>query len=192
MLRQRGVRDERFLLPYTRGDLRWEDYNFPPELLDLWETLAAGDGTIWIGVVSALAAAPAEYWKKRQRARIYQSYRYDYEKEVVTEPIPAAWLHLLRQRPCLPDTRGTPHLPSELYVRTPDTEALLHTEPFVDAELDTPKNRSLLEALGVKTRPAGASRLLERLRALAAAKEVKKFCPTHVTFISRSTPPSHA
>jgi hypothetical protein len=82
-----------------------------------------------------------------------------------------AWLVKLRSYRCISDTRGRCHEPVELMCRTPQTEALMDVEPFVDARLDTEAARPLLILLGVRNTPTGPKQIIERLLALAKASK---------------------
>ena len=109
---------------------------------------------------------------------------------VTQEPLTPDWIILLRELPCLTDTWGQPRLPAELFRRTPETEPLRDVESFVTAELDTEAIRPLLILLGVRDKPTGPERLLERLQAMAGSRppllpEVQKWCHSLDRLIGR-------
>lgn len=160
--------------PYKTENFNWLDYDFPSELIERWSSVPAAElPGVWACVVKTVLAAPRWYWQKRLRARVFQLGR-QYQQEISTEPIPAAWVFRLRSLPCLPDTQGQIRQPRELYLRNRQTEPLMEVEPFVDRDLDNEATRPLLELLGVRTRPAGVEKILDRLRALVQAPDRKK------------------
>lgn len=173
-LRERGVPWPRFV-PYVSDLFRLMDYDFAPELTAFWVQRAREGDDLWMRVFRALLHAPVTYWQSRMFATLIQVARNWREAEVDTEqPIPAQWVQRFRSLKCVPDLNGLPHFPSDLYLRNPSTEPLFRVEPFVHPELDKEATKPLLELLGVRTRPAGVERLLDRIRALAKAPDPKK------------------
>src|SRR5262249_40866940 len=112
----------------------------------------------------------AHEWEDKLSAVAWQNGRV-YRKQVSTGMIPSEWIVLYRSKPCLPDTHGALRQPTELLLRTPDTEALMGVEPFIQADLDTPANRPLLDLLGVRSTPSGSRKIIERLEALSKSAD---------------------
>ncbi len=179
--RRRGTTD--FHAPYVTPHFEWRDFDFPAELIERWSRVPPANlPAVWASVVKTVRTAPRWYWRERLCATVTQVAR-KHTYAIATGPIPAAWVFRLRSLPCLPDTEGHIRPPSELYLRNRETESLLGVEPFVEADFDNEATKPLLELLGVRTRPAGIEKPLDRLRALAQApdarrvvSEVKKQC----------------
>lgn len=147
------------------------DWDFAPDLVQHWAQLENDDLAIWEKVAECLLEEKEAFWAKRAQARIAGYSRNGSLSYSPTEGIPPKWVLRLREKPCLPDTRGFRHKPGDLLRRTPETEALLDVENFVHGRLDTERNRALLDLLGVQSTPTGPGRLLERLAALSQAKK---------------------
>ena len=129
------------------------------------------DDRLWIRIVERLLSQRDAYWSQAKSVRLFQIATTGKERSITNESLLPAWALRLRDLPCLPDTRGLRCKPGDLLRRTPETEALLDVEPFVQARLDTEKTRPLLDVLGVRSNPTGPSRLLDCLRALAKAEK---------------------
>jgi len=157
--------------PYNSDHFAIKDHDFDKVLVDFWA--GKKDSRIWAKVTECVLPAPAWYWQDYQSATVSQIAKNGSQRDVDTDPIPAAWIVRLRGLACLPDTYGVLHNPAELYLRTPDTEPLLGVEPFVRAELDTETTKPLLQLLGVRDTPAGLDKLLGRIRDLAKAPDFK-------------------
>lgn len=146
-----------------------EDWDFDDAAWSLWESLATEDHRIWERVLRRILAQREDHWARGTSARlIQQSTRRD--AVVSVDLVAPRWIMRLRDLPCLPDTRGMLHVPQDLLRLTAETEAFTDVEPFVHRSLDTEANRPLLDLLGVGTQPAGPTRLLDRLRALAGSE----------------------
>jgi hypothetical protein len=143
-----------------------DDYDFDQELIAHWTGLASSETDIWVKVVRLIAEDPTGIWIRRKSPKVVQSGR-DYEYTVNCGTLVSKWILRLRDLPCLQDTHGFVHVPAELLLRTPETEALLDVEPFVRAEMDTPAVRDLLKLLGVRDSPTSLDKLIDRLRSLA-------------------------
>lgn len=154
--------------PYARGSFRFYDFDFDEALLKHWQENANDAPDVWAQVLERVVLAPDWYWKDRTHAKLKQLGN-TYERDVSCGPIPSAWIAWFSALPCLADTQGTPRVPAELYLRSPETEPLMGVEPFVRAELDMEATKPLLRLLGVRDTPAGLDKLLGRLRALAGA-----------------------
>jgi len=154
---------------YVTNSFCMDDWDFEPACWLHWKTLSAEDGEIWARVFARILDQPPRFWSDACKARLLQIATTGSESPITTSPLLPAWILQLRNVPCLPDTRGIVRRPDELLRRTPDTEALIDVEPFVDKRLDTEATRPLLDLLGVRSTPTGPGALLDRLRALAHA-----------------------
>jgi hypothetical protein len=177
---------------YSSPDFCLVDWDFENEVFSYWRERANECPNIWIKVVNRLIAALVDkrYWehsptdevdrrfshhqrhlgRSSMSAAVVEVARYNKnERIIISADLSPTWLLRLRDLPCLPDTRGFAHIPSELLRRTPATEAFIEAEPFVHHDLDTEATRPFLELLGVRDRPLGPRSILSRLQALAKA-----------------------
>jgi hypothetical protein len=155
---------------YSSPSFAIEDWDFAPEHWERWELEAADTLEIWGRLMARLLNEPPRYWERATSANVVEIASNGYERQINRSPLLPNWIIKFQSLACLPDTRGNLAQPAELLCRTPETEALLDVEQFVDARLDTEANRPLLSLLGVRDTPTGPERLLERLRALALAE----------------------
>ncbi|WP_142627964.1 ATPase [Rhizobium sp. P007] len=146
-----------------------DDWDFPTDYWRHWEGLSKVDPGIWVKVVGKILEQREAFWSRASSVRLSQVATTGSTRSVTSEPLLADWLLKLRTKPCLPDTRNMIQLPADLVRRTPETEALIDVEPFVNGLLDRETTRPLLDLLGVRGTPSGPGRLLDRLRALAKA-----------------------
>lgn len=161
--------------PYVTYGFIIEDWDFDDVQWRHWETLAASDSHLWTRITSRIFAQAQSYWSQAKSARLLQIATTGNTKPTTYQPMLPGWALRLRELPCLTDTRGFRHKPSDLLRRTPQTESLLDVEPFVSAHIDTERTRPLLDLLGVRSTPTGPDRLLDMFRALSKAEEP----PTH-------------
>lgn len=176
---ERGARSALYY-PYVTNQFVIEDWDFPADYWRYWEGLAKADPGIWAKLVGRILDQRDTYWSRAINARLSQVATTGSTRSVSSERLLTAWLLKLRAKPCLPDTRNMFQLPADLVRRTPETEALIDVEPFVNGLLDRETTRPLLDLLGVRSTPSGPGRLLDRLRALAKsdkapAHEVEKW-----------------
>jgi hypothetical protein len=147
-----------------------DDWDFDKALWDHWTEMEAEAPNLWGVIVERLISERDSFWSKHAAARVGESSRNNSESYLRIQGLRPAWVMSLRDKPCLPDTRGFFHKPADLLRRTPETESLLDVETFVHGRLDNERNRALLDLLGVQSTPTGPDRLLERLFALSKAK----------------------
>ena len=190
-LRQRGFEGEPHF-HYMYGKFRMEDWDFDLTHWNHWNSLARNDDRFWSDVLTRILEQPRLYWSEAISARAVQEATTGNTRAVTQEPLVPEWIMRFRGLPCLPDTWGQPHQPAELFRRTPETEPLRDVEHFIKAELDTEATRPLLMLLGVRDKPTGPERLLERLRALAGSNtpllpEVQKWCHSLDQLFDRCT-----
>jgi len=155
---------------FSSNEYRVVDWDFSEEQWSFWRTQAAEFPRYWEELLARLLDQPTKTWADRLTAKVEQIAtrgRGAGNTCTAATGIPSAWVARFRSLPCLPDTRGNVRQPADLLRRTPETEALLDVEPFVQSELDTEATRPLLIMLGVRDTPTGPDRLLDRLRALA-------------------------
>lgn len=167
-LRRRGLATSPYY-PYVTGDFRIEDWDFEEILWNYWAATAKDDPGIWGRIIERILDQPEAAWSKARSARALQVATTGNARAISNDPLLPAWILMLRELPCLRDTRGFYHKPSDLLRRTPETESLMDVEPFVHGRLDTEATRPLLTLLGVRGVPTGPGRLLDCLRALAKA-----------------------
>lgn len=166
VLRERGASvDPSF--PYVTEHFVVDDWDFDLAQWAHWRSQAAKDSTFWVQVLAQIFRQPQSYWSKSLSAKVDQVATTGSRRAITCGTLLPAWIMKLRGLPCLDDTWGGHHLPSEMLCRTAETEALLGVEPFVRSELDTESTRPLLVSLGVRDTPTGPERLLERLGVLA-------------------------
>lgn len=168
--RRRGYKGS-FNYPYVTNDFIVDDWDFEEAQWRHWRILADEDEGVWAGIVARILSQPQSYWNQARSARVLQIATTGNTKPITSEPILPGWAFRLRELPCLRDTRGFRRKPGDLLRRTPQTEPLLDTEPFISAQLDTEKARPLLQLLGVRDIPTGPDRLLDNLRALSKAEK---------------------
>ena len=178
-LRRRGF-DGKLDFHYKRDNFRVTDWDFDSTHWKYWDLLAKDDDRFWATLMTHILEQPHSYWSGATSARASQLGN-TYSYYVTQEPILPQWIIRFQGLPCLSDTWGQPRQPAEVFRRTPETEPLLDVEPFVRADLDTESTRPLLRLLGVRDKPTGPERILERLRALAGVNapllpEVQKWC----------------
>ena len=179
-LRSRGFHGEPYF-HYKSDGFDFEDWNFDSRHWGYWTALAQDDEGFWSTLLSRILEQPSSYWSAATSAKASQVATNGYYRPVTQEPLIPEWIIRFRELPCLTDTWGRPRQPAELFRRTAETEPLRDVESFVKAELDTVATKPLLILLGVRDKPTGPERLLERLQALAGSHppllpEVQKWC----------------
>jgi hypothetical protein len=148
-----------------RDSFMVRDFALDDDLVAHWSKLAVNDSTVWQRVLELILSSPSHGSKDTLLATAYQE-RSNNFGSLVCGAITTQWITVFRSKPCLPDTHGRPCLPSEVYLRSPDTEPLLTIEKFVRAELDNDATKPLLRALGVLSSPADFNKIVARLEAM--------------------------
>ena len=179
-LRRRGFDGEPYF-HYKYHNFSLVDWDFSSHDWDYWNSLAQDDDFFWGRLLIRILEQPVSYWSGATGVRAVQVGTTGNTRAVTQEHLIPHWIIRLRELSCFPDTLGKSRQPAELLRRTPETEPLVGVEPFIKAELDTEAIRPLLILLGVRDKPTGPERLLERLRALASSStplvpEVQKSC----------------
>lgn len=152
---------------YVTCQFYFNDFNFEDEIINHWKKQFLNDTGIWAKIVSHILNASTWYWQKNIEANVTQIATTGTEGRIYTSAIPANWIILFKELPCLFDTYGKSRNPVELYIRNPDTEPFIGVEPFVKAELDTESTKPLLLLLGVREKPADVGKIVDRIRALS-------------------------
>lgn len=150
---------------YKRDSFRLDDYDFPEEVVDV-VSASPDSAETWRKLLDSVLRGPTHSWKEKLRASIRHIGNTN-EPLLDCGVLCAKWILRLRSLPCLPDTFGNLHIPTDLLLRTPDTEPLMSIEQFVHANLDVAANRPLLRALGVRDNPADPHKILDRLRGIS-------------------------
>ncbi len=168
--KKRGVQHD-LSYAYVTGHFVVEDWDFDVSYWRHWRTLAASDERLWLKLTDRILSQREGYWTPARSARLLQVATTGSMRSVTPERVLPSWALRLRELPCLSDTRGFPSNPNDLLRRTPETEAFMDVEPFVHALSDREVTRPLLDLLGVRSKPTGPDRLIDRLRALAKAEK---------------------
>ena len=166
-LMKRGYVND-FNCNYSSPSFQILDLDFPDEIWGFWNNEAERYDSFWCRLLDKIFRLPPQFWANASSAKVFALAGNGRSNEVLSGIAPA-WIVKFRDLPCLKDTRGIIRQPAELLRRTPDTEALLDVEPFVQADIDNETLRPLFILLGVRDTPTSPTRLLDRLRALAAA-----------------------
>lgn len=165
-IRRRGC-SAQITYPYKTSNFIIEDWDFGDEFWKHWSSLAKIDQRIWGSIVERIFFQSDFFIKSAKNVSALQVATTGSTRPVAYNSLLPTWILKLRDLPCLRDTRGFYHKPSDLLCRTPVTESLMDVEPFVDGLLDTEASRPLLILLGVRDKPTGPGRLMDCLRALA-------------------------
>jgi hypothetical protein len=152
---------------YSTSYFRIQDCDFPEQLWDHWVTRVASGELAWTAIGELLLARLQPHLIAAAHGRVMQLGPRREWKSIGS--VPASWLVRLRELPILLDREGRPRIPRELLLRTPDTDQLMGVEPFVNARLDTPATRSMLDILGVDSTPPSPMKIVECLRSLSGA-----------------------
>ncbi len=146
-----------------------QDWDFDQTYWEHWQSLEAENPGIWGSIAERILSEKEYYWSSAASAQVVEEASNGRQRTIVRRGVTPSWALMLRDLPCLPDTRRFRRKPSELLRRTPETESLMDVEPFVHGLLDRESSRPLLDLIGVRSTPTGPDRLLDCLRALAKA-----------------------
>ena len=170
--------------PYKKPYFHLFTLDFEKVYWDHWQELAQSDQNLWIKVTKIVLKNHKKYLNETKSTYLLQTYAYPKWNDIPgqttrplwrstgTKSIPnsqglSSWVLKLRQLPCLPDRKGLPRKPDDLFRLTHETEPLIGVEDFVEASMDNEQTRPLLDLMGVRTTPRGPDRLLDRLRELS-------------------------
>lgn len=178
---------------YKNNNFEITDWDFDPAHWKRWTLLAKDDDRFWVTLMARILEQPSQYWLEKTSARASHP-GYLRSHSVTREHLLPDWIIRFQDLRCLPDTRGQFRQPAEIFRRTSETEPLQDIEPFVRADLDTEKTKPLLKLLGVRDKPTSPKPILDRLRALAAARptllpEVQRWCHSLDQLFDRCSTP---
>lgn len=154
---------------YQRDSFTLDDFDLAEDVVEALEE-SENASSEWAAILRSLLLGPVHAWKEKLVAAIYQDGN-RYRQRLDCGPLCVKWILRLRSLACLPDTFGNLHIPTDLLLRTPDTEPLMSIEQFVHADLDVAANRPLLRALGVRDNPADPHKILDRLRGISKGSD---------------------
>ncbi|MDG2468275.1 MAG: hypothetical protein P8M80_03275, partial [Pirellulaceae bacterium] len=170
------------------------DTFLPSEIIQHLDQVIDHEPLAWANYLNLFFKGDPQSWNRHFKTTVYElaANRHN-QRKAKCEPVNASWICELSQKPCLLDTFNRPRIPAELLLRSPETEPLMGIECFVQAEIDTPDNRDLLEALGARTTPTGPDKLLDRIKALSAMEsppiqEIVKWYEAINKVVARSEP----
>lgn len=155
---------------YSGPSFRLHDWDFPENFRNHWIELAAEDELIWCRVLERILESPGLYHPENHSAVLHEVAKNGNVSRIPFTACKPTWAIRLSEQRCLPDTRGILRMPEELMRRTPQTEALMDIEPFIDARLDREGNRAVLDLIGVRSEPTGPAKIIDYLRALSTSK----------------------
>ena len=164
---ERGI--ENYSFPYVTDKFLINDWDFAKEHWEYWKEQAKEDDEYWGRLFKKILNSHRKAWASTLSIKVSQVATTGNTRAITNDEATPEWILKFCELPCLQDTHGWYRKPTELFRRTPQTEALLNVESFVRAEYDTEQNRSLLIKLGLQDKPTGPEILLERLKALAKA-----------------------
>ena len=153
--------DNKFKL--RSSDFFINDYDFIPSLLTHWGNLEKSDPQLWTKIVRLIALDPTKTWKNRLSPELSQMGR-DYKYTVDCGELKATWIIKLQSLPCLEDTKGLSRKPTELLLRSKETESQFGIAPFVHQDLDTEDTKDLIKALGVRSSPVSPETIVQRIK----------------------------
>ena len=143
-----------------------DDHDFAPALWTHWGNLEKSDPQIWMKIVRLIVSDPTKSWKEYLSPNVLQrGTKYDYP--VDCGELKATWVIRLQSLPCLEDTKGSSRKPTELLLRSRETEAQFGIEPFVHQDLDNEGTKDLIKALGVRSTPISPDTIVQRIRIFA-------------------------
>lgn len=156
---------------YRTDSFYLDDWDFDDALWQHWRALAREDPDFWGRLMDRILSQPTSFWHQALEAEAFHDSRNGHSARLTDAHLLPSWILAFANERCLPDIHGAYHRPSELLRRTPATEAMIEVEPFVANRYDQEVNRPLLQALGVRDRPANPEMILRYLRSLANSKE---------------------
>jgi hypothetical protein len=158
---------------YKSSDFVIEDRHFPSEVVQFLEQQVIQKPQVWALLVRGLLSDFNAAWEGALTVTVQQESSTTHSTSTLScGRIIPAWIIQLRSVACLRDVHGKLRIPSELLLRTPETESLLGIEPFVEPELDvTLHQKKLLRMLGVRDSATSWEKIVDRLRALTKAKD---------------------
>lgn len=154
---------------YSSPSFQIEDFDFAEAMWAHWEALEGEMPSVWSQIVERLFASTRQL-TPFMSASVVEHASNGHSRRAIGRGVNPAWIMRLRGKPCLRDTHGMFRKPTELLMRSPETEALMDVEPFVHKLLDSESTKTLLKMLGVSDQPTGPEKLIDRLKALSLSK----------------------
>jgi len=161
---------------YKRETYEFRTWDFPPDIVQAIGKHVDGGNSAWSATLSAILEAPdllpdAAFSSNAYELGTKEHYRLECGKLV---PV---WLGRFQGIACLPDTHRKLRVPSELMLRTPETEAVREIEEFVQADFDNHRTLSLLKKLGVRSTPSDFQTVIDRIRAFQQIPNPDTYLP---------------
>jgi hypothetical protein len=155
---------------YKRDEFTVRDFTLDKDLVTHWTAIAQKDASVWRKALELILSASNHCWADRLAAVANQDGR-ENSRTLSCPQITPEWITIFRDKPCLLDVHHQLRHPSELYRRTPDTDALQGSSEFrfVEAEMDVEATRPVLRLLGVLDTPADFNKIIKRLDDLRGA-----------------------
>lgn len=153
--------------PYSKNRFRLQSLDFDTACWHHWKELAKDNKNLWIKITKLVFKNHKRYLNKIKSTNLLQISTHGTPQSITIQNGLSSWVLKLRQLPCLPDRKGVPRKPDDLFRLTHETEPLIGVEDFVEASLDNEQTWPLLDLMGVRTTPRGPDRLLDRLRELS-------------------------
>ncbi len=92
--------------------------------------------SVWSQIVERLLTAPRQL-SPYMSATVIEHASNGHSRRAISRGVNPGWIMRLRDKPCLRDTHGMFRKPTELLMRSPETEALMDVESFVHKLLDS-------------------------------------------------------
>ncbi|MCY4332390.1 MAG: DUF3883 domain-containing protein [Cyanobacteria bacterium MAG CAR1_bin_15] len=153
--------------PYVGEFFILKSWDFDETYWDHWYELTRDNEELYVKVAKSMFTNCKYFLDKYKNTELFQISNRGNVKSMMRRRTLSSWVLKLRQFPCLPDRKGLPRKPDDLFRLTPETEPLIGVEDFVEASMDNEQTRPLLDLMGVRTTPRGPDRLLDRLRELS-------------------------
>lgn len=173
-LKERGYTDE-FMPKSTNSRFVLEDWDFPEGCWQHWQILAEHTPNVWLEIFERITQVSESYWQGAHSAQLKEVGKRtnSVPRILIGNGLVPAWIMKLRHVPCMQDTYNQPRQPNELFRRTSATEPFFGIEPFVHSDVDIQENRTLLDILGVHSKPPSPERILSILRSFATQVDPK-------------------
>ena len=155
--------------PYQRQLFEFGDKDYLPEAWAYWDEIAQGDPTFWKKWSARFFLTISDHLKKVMNADVWQIWTLVVKKKIINDLSPG-WVLQLKQRKWLQDDLGNLESPEKLLLHGPKTKVFEGFLRFVSEEIDTGKNRPILEMLGAKSGCSDPDPFLNSLRALSKAE----------------------
>lgn len=156
--------------PYKGEHFTVSEFDFDSSVFTYWQKLSKTNNTVWTKITRLIITDPNCAWMTMEKAHLYQRSSNGNYRPLVCGNVKSNWIIRLRNYPCLEDSNGIPRTPSELLMRSNETELLMGMELFVHHDLDKETTQELITALGVRTTPAGLDTILQRIKIFSTSQ----------------------